>query len=209
MLFSVILRFQVRAYALYLIAGLFPWQWIANTATSANFYFLGNSSLIKKVRFHRATLALAGVLNESVHFIVSVPVIVGIMLYYGEAPGIDWLWALPGLVLVQLLMTFGLALVIATSNLFFRDLERLVALAMHLLFYATPIIYPIEKIPPEYAWLVYVNPFASIVACWQGLFYHGAVPPWHFVLAAVWALAWLALGLAVYRKHVWRFAEIV
>ena len=64
---------------------MFPWQWISNTAAAANFYFLGNSSLIKKVRFQRAMLVLAGVLNESVHFVVSIPVIVGFMLYYGTS----------------------------------------------------------------------------------------------------------------------------
>lgn len=208
-LFSVIMKFKVQAYALYLIAGLFPWQWIANTATSANFYFLGNSSLIKKVRFHRAMLVLAGVLNESVHFVVSIPVIVGFMLYYGQTPRIDWLWMLPALVAVQLVMTFGLGLLVATINLYFRDLERLITLSMHLLFYVTPIVYPADKLPAEYSWLFYADPFASIVLCWHGLFYHAAVPLWYLGVAACWALVWLALGMAVYAKNVWRFAEIV
>jgi lipopolysaccharide transport system permease protein len=208
-LFGVILKLQVKAYALYLIAGLFPWQWIANTASSANFYFLGNSSLIKKVRFQRATLVLAGVLNESVHFLVSIPVILGFMLYYGRAPGIDWLWMLPALVLVQLAMTFGLGLLVATSNLFFRDLERLIALATQLLFYATPIVYPAEKVPAEYQWLFFANPFAGIVMCWQGLFYQGGVPPLYFGVALAWSFVWVALGWLVYRRQVWRFAEIV
>ncbi len=208
-LFSVIAKFKVHAYALYLIAGLFSWQWIANTATSANFYFLGNSSLIKKVRFHRATLVLAGVLNESVHFVVSIPVIIGFMLYYGLAPRIDWLWMLPALLLVQLAMTFGLGLLVATSNLYFRDLERVVALIIQLLFYVTPIVYPADKVPVEYEWIFYVDPFASIVLCWHGLFYHAAVPLLYLGVAACWAAVWVALGIAVYSKNVWRFAEIV
>jgi lipopolysaccharide transport system permease protein len=209
MVFSVVMRFKVEAYALYLIAGLFPWQWIANTAGTANFYFLGNSSLIKKVRFHRAMLVLAAVLNESVHFVVSIPVIVALMLYYGRPPHPDFLWAVPALVLVQLVMTFGMALVIATSNLFFRDLERLVTLLTHVLFYLTPIWYPAEKMPPEYTWIFYANPFASIVLCWQGVFYSGAFPMNYFGVALTWALGWLAFGLLVYSKNVRRFAEIV
>jgi lipopolysaccharide transport system permease protein len=210
MLFHVVVKLvSVREYALYLIAGLFPWQWIANTATTAAFYFLGNSSLIKKVRFHRATLVLAGVLNESAHFVISIPVILGFMLYYGHAPRVEWLWMLPLLTLVQLVMTFGMGLLIATANLFFRDLERLVTLAMHLLFYATPIVYPAERVPPEYEWILFANPFASMVMCWQGLFYHANVPMVHLGMAVCWAALMLAVGLAVYAKNVWRFAEIV
>ena len=208
-IFRVMMRFEIPDYALYLIAGLFAWQWIANTASTANFYFLGNRSLIKKVRFHRAALVLAGVVNESVHFAVSIPVILGFMLYYGKAPRLEWLWAVPALLLVQLAMTFGMGLVIATSNLFFRDLERLVTLVTHLLFYVSPIVYAADKLPPEYNWILYANPFASFVLCWQGVFYGTSVPMVYFGVALTWSLGWLAMGLLVYTRNVWRFAEIV
>lgn len=209
MLFRVMMRVEIESYALYLIAGLFPWQWISNTASTANFYFLGNSSLIKKVSFHRATLVVAGMLNESVHFVVSIPVILGFMLYYGKVPQVNWLWDLPALLVVQGMMTFGLGLVVATGNLFFRDLERLVTLAMHLLFYMTPIIYTVDKIPAEYTWILYANPFAAMIQCWQGLFYDGAVSAVSFGVALTWATGFLALGLLTYGRSVWRFAEIV
>ena len=209
MFFRVVVRVQVEAYSLYLIAGLFPWQCIANTCFGANMYFLGNGSLIKKVRFQRAMLVLAGVLNESLHFAISIPVIVGFMLYYGKAPALDWLWDVPALLIVQVLMMFGVGLAIATSNLFFRDLERLVSLLAQLLFYLTPIIYPIDMVPSEYRWIFYANPFAPVVICWQGLFYDGHVPPLYLGAALLWSCGLLALGLAIYRRKVWRFAEIV
>jgi lipopolysaccharide transport system permease protein len=207
--FRGIVRVRVEAYALYLIAGLFPWQCISNACVGANAYFLGNGSLIKKVRFQRAALVLAGVLNETVHFVVSLPVIVGFMLYYGRSPGWYWLWAVPLLLVVQGMLTFGLALAIATSNLFFRDLERLVALAVQMLFYLTPIIYPLEMVPPEYRWIMYANPFAAIVMCWQGVFYAGHVPAVFLGVAMTWAWGLAAIGIGIYRRKVWRFAEIV
>jgi lipopolysaccharide transport system permease protein len=210
MFFSVFMRLEnFDAYALYLIAGLFPWQWIANTCFGANMYFLGNSSLIKKVRFQPAMLVLAGVLNESVHFVCSLPVIVGFMLYFGRTPTLDWLWAVPLLLALQVLLMFGVGLAIGTCNLFFRDLERLVSLVVQLLFYLTPIVYPLAMVPPRYAWIVYANPFASIVVCWQGLFYGGAVPAAHLGMAVLWSWGLLAVGLAIYSRKVWRFAEIV
>jgi lipopolysaccharide transport system permease protein len=209
MLFTRVMRFEMPGYALFLIAGLFPWQWFANTAVTANFYFLGNSSLIKKVRFHRATLAVAGVLNDAVHFVVSIPVILGFMFYYGKAPSANWLWARPSLLALQLTMTLGLGLLVATCNLFFRDLERLITLLTQLLFYLTPIVYPASHVPPEYTWILYANPFASFVLCWQGLFFDGALPIVYFGVAMSWACGMLALGMLVYGRNVWRFAEIV
>jgi len=207
--FSLVMNFQFEGYALYLIAGLFPWQWISNTVGTANFYFLGNSSLIKKVCFHRSMLVLAGVLNESVHFLVSVPVILGVMLYYHKFPQLNWLWMVPALVVVQVALAFGVALLIATCNLFFRDLERLMTLGMQVLFYLTPICYPITRMPPRLTWLFYANPFGPIVICWQGLFFEGQVPLNYLAMATLWSVTAMAAGWLVYSKNVWRFAEIV
>jgi len=193
--FSVFVRLQVPDYTLYLMAGLFPWQWVGNTCFGANMYFLGNSSLIKKVRFQRATLVLAGVLNEAIHFAVSIPVIVGFMLYYGKYPQIDWLWYVPLLLVLQAIMMFGVGLAIATCNLFFRDLERLTSLVVQLLFYLTPIVYPVDMVPPEYGWVFYANPFAALVICWQGLFYVGQVSPVYLGVALTWSLGLVAIGL--------------
>lgn len=208
-LFSMIGKFRLPAYSLYLIAGLFPWQCIANSVAMSNFYFLGNRTLIKKVRFHRATLVLTGVLNELVHFLVSIPVIAGFMIYYHQPPAAGWWWLVPALLAIQLVTLLGMALVVATCNLFFRDLERMSSVAIHLLFYLTPIVYPADQVPADWRWVLSLNPFASLVMCWQGLFYGGGVPLATLGLAVLWAAACLAAGALVYHKTVWRFAEIV
>jgi lipopolysaccharide transport system permease protein len=213
-LFTYVARFDdVSAYMVYLIAGLFPWQCLSNTMGTANFYFLGNSSLIKKVKFNRATLVVAGVLNETIHFAVSIPVIMCFMLWYGRSPSLSWLWQVPLILLIQTVMAIGLALTVATCNVFFRDLERLTTIAMHLLFYATPILYPVQRLAelPKGARfaLLWLNPFTPLIQCWHGVFYDGVVEPQYIVGAAVWAALSLCVGVPVYRAMVWRFAEIV
>ncbi len=207
--FSVFIRLQVPDYTLYLMAGLFPWQWVSNTCFGANGYFLANASLIKKVRFQRWMLALTGVLNEAIHFVCSIPVIVGFMLYYGKSPTWSWLWAVPLLLVLQIVMMTGVGLVIGTLNLFFRDLERLVSLVVQLLFYLTPIVYTADMIPPGYTWILYANPFGSLVVCWQELFYAGALTSQFLGVVAAWSAGFAILGGCVYGSKVWRFAEIV
>ena len=56
----------------------------------------------------------AGVLNDLIHFAVSIPVIVAFMLYYREYPSVAWIWWIPFLVAVQLLFTYSVALFLAT-----------------------------------------------------------------------------------------------
>ncbi len=211
MIFSVFFRMFMRVpdYTLYLIAGLFPWQWIANTCTGATGYFLGNAGLIKKVRFHRSMLVLSSVFNDSIHFVCSLPVVLGFVWYYERTPQWSWLWLVPALIAVQAVMLVGVGLAIATCNLFFRDLERLTSLVVQMLFYLTPIVYQPDMLPPSYHWVLYANPFANLILCWHGVFYGGGVELLHLAAAAGWAIVLAAVGAGIYRAKVWRFAEIV
>ena len=131
------------------------------------------------------------------------------MMYYGVYPSISWVWLLPLLVGVQLVLTYSVSLFIGTSNLFFRDLERLTVIFTMMWFFLTPIIYPADMWPAQYRWGLYVNPMAAMIMCWRGAFLKGSLPLGY--LAAVVAFSAVAYIIAgkLYKSLQWRFAEIV
>jgi lipopolysaccharide transport system permease protein len=211
LVFGIFLRLETpgHPYALFLIAGLFPWQWLANAVNSAPGIFLSNAALIKKVRFPRNLLVMSVVLNEGLHFALSIPVIVIATLVHGQTP--SWTW-LPGIALllpVQAATAYGLAAAIASINLFFRDLERLTILMTTFLFFLTPIVYPVSMMPEAYRPLVYLNPAGPLMLSWQRLFLSGELEPTLLLAAHAHALVMLGLGTVVYRRLSWRFAEVV
>lgn len=209
--FRVVARFEMEEmpFSLFLVTGLFPWQWFQNSLTAANGFFLNNASLIKKVNFPRSFLVLTGVLNDLVHFLVSVPVIAGFMLALGRTPSFSWIWQIPLMVSVQFALTYGIALVISTANVFFRDLERLIGIFLMLWFFLTPIVYPPDQVPTHLRWLLEVNPVAFLAACWRGILIHGEMPWAAFARTAIWAAFVAAVGTLYYRRFQWRFAEVV
>ena len=137
--FRIVVRIQVEDYVLFLISGLFPWQWFSSSLSAAPMTFLSNTSIIKKVNFPRELLPTTMVLQDMIHFIFSIPVIVLFLVLYGKSPSPSWLYGIPVLLIIQFLMTCGFCFIIASTNLFFRDLERLTSIAVTLLFYFTPI----------------------------------------------------------------------
>lgn len=207
--FRIFMRVQIPNYPLFLIAGLFPWQWLSNSVNASPNIFLSNASLLKKVRFPRNVLVATTVLNDAFHFILSIPVLFVFLLFYGFIPSWSWLVGIPLLVLAEFMLVYGLALAIASLNLFFRDLERLTVLLVMFLFFLTPIVYSASMIPAEYGRLIYLNPVAPLFLSWQQLFLSGTLN-WPLIAASyAYALMSLGLGSLIYGKLSWKFAEVV
>jgi lipopolysaccharide transport system permease protein len=207
--FKTFMRIDIPHYSLFLITGLFPWQWLSNSIGMAPSIFLGNAALLKKVYFPRNILVASTVLNDGIHFVISIPVIVGFMLAYGFSPSWSWLIGIPLLVFAQLLMAYGLALAIASLNLFFRDLERLTGLLLAFLFFLTPIFYSESMMPANYQALLSINPAAPLILSWRRLFLSGSLHWSAVTMVYMHAVIALAIGSVIYLKLSGKFAEVV
>lgn len=207
--FGQIMKVPIENYALFLIAGLLPWHWLANSVIAAPNVFLANATLIKKVRFPRHVLVVSYVLNEGIHFVLSIPVIVGLLLVNEIRPSWSWLAGIPVLLVAQFLIVYGFAVTLASLNLFFRDLERLTALFITVLFFLTPITYSSAMAPASYRSFLYANPIAPLIESWRELFLHGQLS-WPVVGSCyLSALGTLLVGTLVYTRMSPKFAEVV
>lgn len=207
--FQIILKVQQPNYVLFLVAGLYPWQWIANSMGIAPSVFWSNAQLIKKTLFPRFLIPLVLVLQDALHFLLTIPIILLMMLYADITPGLAWIWALPVLFIAQFMMLYALNLLLATLTLFFRDIERFVQITMSFLFYLTPILYSEEKIPAEYQQFLPLNPFATLMVNWRLIFLENTVNLYYLVCSLLWGLFLMVCCHWIYKKLSWRFAEIL
>lgn len=207
--FKIVMKVPMENYTIFLLSGLFPWQWFSNSVLMSVNSFLANASLIKKVNFPKLVIPLVTVLNDLVHFVLSIPVLTIFLLYYGINPSASWIYGIPLFCLSQFLITSGIALSVSSVNLFFRDLERLVAIATTLLFYITPIIYSEEMIPERLKAYLPFNPVALLIIGWRDLFLKGVVN-FDYLFASILVGSTLFLfGYSIYRKLNHRFAEVL
>jgi lipopolysaccharide transport system permease protein len=207
--FKIVIKIPLQDYMVFLISGLFPWQWLATSVGTAPTVFLANVSIIKKVNFPRNIIPLTIVLQDMIHFVLSIPVIVLFMLIYDITPGWIWLVGIPLLLIIQFIFIYGIALAISSLNLFFRDLERLTGIFITLAFYFTPIIYPETMIPAKYVKLVNLNPLTPLMVSWRNLFLHNQLDFMQLTISLSYALLFLAIGLIIYKKLSWKFAEVL
>lgn len=207
--FKKVMRIDMQNYEVFLIIGLFIWQWISNSFSLGTMLFVGNAGLIKKVSFKYHILAIAMFLSEGFNFIFSIPIIIAVMLYSGMTPSFIILIGFPFLFLITAVFLYGWALLLGSINLFFRDMERIIGIIMTLMFYGTPIFYPETKIPVGYEFILNWNPFSSYIIMWRELFIHGVLDMHYIMLASLYAAVFFVIGSLVYNKLKSKFAELL
>ena len=192
-------------YALFLLVGLSAWIFFSQSVQSASRSMLDNANLIRKTRFPRQLVPLSIVATHLLSF--GVMILALLILNFALLPRVrsTELLAVPIAVLI-VAFTAGLALVIASLNVLFRDLEFLVAALLLPLFFLTPVLYPLSD--PQIAsrqWVVdlihWGNPLSPAIEALRDPLFYGELPGLgdtiYTVVAAVVALA---LGAYVFNR---------
>lgn len=109
----------------------------------------------------------------------------------------------------QFLFLLGIGLAVSSINLFFRDMERILAIGLNMMFYLSPVIFPIDRVPAPYSSAIYLNPMTPIIEAWRGMFLKNTLQWDNIGLAYLYAGIAMAIGIFVYRKLVYRFAEVI
>jgi lipopolysaccharide transport system permease protein len=164
-------------YAVFLLTGLVFWQFTAASLTHAAASILDNRNLVKKVRFPREVLPLAALGYPLVNLCIGVFLLLALHLLLGGQLSASLLW-LPPLFGIQLLLTAGLAMLLACGNVHFRDVGYILAVALLLGFYATPILYPSTlvseaKLPEWMVWLYHMNPMSGLIESYRAAVFGG------------------------------------
>jgi ABC-2 type transport system permease protein len=212
----------LNVFALWLLCGLLPWIFFGNVVNQGMGAILANESLIKKVYFPRSVLVLSSTAAASVNWLIEMLVLSVALVALGGWATILWLPLVLVFMLVLAVFATGVALALSIANVYFRDTQYFVAIALQLGMFLAPIIYPIslvedqsDRIGPLVAEItlldVYeLNPIVSFVAVFRSLLYDNDWPAVDDVIACVlWALAAFVIGSLVFSRNQKRLAEIL
>jgi lipopolysaccharide transport system permease protein len=200
-IFSVVMKsVKMEHYSIFLLAGIFPWTFFQTSVGSGCVSVVNNGSLVKKVYFPTEILPLSIVFSNFVNFMLSLVVFFLFMLVYRMGLHLA-LIALPLIFLVQIAFTIGISLLVAVATVYFRDIEHFLGVFLFALFYATPIIFPVDNIPAEYQIFYKLNPLTPLINAYQNVLYYGKFPDWtSFGIISVISVLVMVLGYSVFSK---------
>lgn len=210
LLFSVYMRQKLEAYTFFVFVGLLPWICFSSSLSAGASSISDRRDLLTKVRFPAQVLPATVVVTNLVNYLLSLPLMIVLGFFFGRWP--TWhLVAFPAVLLIQLCVTLALSYLLSALNVFFRDLQQIIANLLTLWFFVTPIFYQSLTIPAHVRTLVVLlNPMAVMVTSYQAIFYEQRLPDAGPLL--LWmAIAFMLLMFAsvLFERRREEFAEFV
>ncbi|WP_400999841.1 ABC transporter permease [Agromyces sp. GXQ0307] len=191
-------------YIVFLLAGLLPWMWFTGAVSDSTRAFLKDAKLVRSTKLPRTIWVNRIVLSKGIEFVLSLPVLVLFVVLAalaGDDVRVGWELALfPLAVLLQAMLTAGLGLIVAPLVVFFRDLERATKLVLRFLFYASPIVYGTTNLPESLHFWAAFNPLTGIFGLYRSAIFPAELDWFAVGVAAAMSLAFLGIGLWVFRS---------
>ncbi len=177
-----------NGYLLHLLAGLAIWLPFTDAIGRGVGSLAAYEDFLRKQPMPAEILPAVAVGGSLLVLGIGYTLLLVLSIGQGVGPFVSWAW-LPLLVMAQIVLTFGLALVLSMAHFLWRDVGSTVGFALQLGFYLTPIVYPLAQVPERFHnWFLF-NPVACLVLAVQSAVLHMPVPQ-----GTIWALAgWVVL----------------
>lgn len=208
LVFKYYIRFDsVQNYSIFLFCGLLPWVWFNSGLIEATNSIVSSGHLITKSMFPPEILPAVSVITNLVHYLLSLILLFGFMIYF-EVAFTATLLLMPVLILLQTIMMYSIGLMFSALNVFYRDIQHLLANALNLLFFLCPILYPPSTVPEQFQFTITLNPIALLISMYHSVILEATVPDmtsWVFVIS--FTILMFVIGNNVFNKHRETFAE--
>jgi ABC-type polysaccharide/polyol phosphate export permease len=199
--FSALFKADLKTFAVFLFAGMIPWNFFSSVVTQSGTAFISNEGLIKKIYLPKVIFPLSIAFALLVDSLLSFVALFLIILALGGS--LSWsLLFLPVSFVLLFMFAMGFGLIISIATVFFRDLQYVIVIAMQGLFFLTPILYRHDALTGNVAWLVGLNPVTPFVALFRNPLIDATLPSDFVLMQAVTiAVSTMAIGLLVFLRQ--------
>ncbi len=197
--FTRVLPLDVPDYPVFLLVGILAWTLFARSLGDGTSSLEARRELVLRPGFRTELLPVTSVLVAFADFLLALPVLV---VALALTTGVHATWALlPFVLLIELVLCAGFALLLAPLQVYLRDVRQLVAIAVAAGFWLTPVFYRRAQVPERISWVYDVNPMQYLIEAQRQLLIGGSAPDaLPLVVVAGVSVALLAAGCAVFAR---------
>lgn len=206
--FSVFMPSLVDKFYIFLFVALVPWLFFNSCISGGALSIIQQKNLVEKIYFPRMVLPLAYAISYFINMLLSFIIVFAALMISGIGISFQVIWYLPIIMLIELIMGIGGALLFSALTVYFRDLEYILNIITMAWMYMTPILYPLEQVPETVRPLLYFNPMTSVIIAFRDILYYQQAPDMKtLIYAIVCGVVTLIVGWLVFGKLQRNFAE--
>jgi len=207
-IFSYVFGRGIPNYWAYMTTGMFVFTFVSSCMNGGSTTITGNSGMITKMSFPYEILVFARVISNFITLIISYSILTLMLALFDVNFGWNYLWV-PVLFIIVFFFATGLALILSSLNVYYRDISQLVGIMMMPLMFATPICYMKSQMGSGIIEMLWgINPLMYFIDCFHSVAYFGIGPDVTYLLICMsLAAIFFIVGLITFRKLETGFAE--
>ncbi|MBN2549638.1 MAG: ABC transporter permease [Anaerolineales bacterium] len=195
-----------QGYSAYVLSGLMPWTFFSQTTNACMVGLIWGGSLLKRIYLPRTVFAVSAIGTGIVNLLLSLVPLLFVMFTVGVYPKLPALF-LPIGILFLSMFSLGFGLLLSTIAIQFADVTEMYQIVLTAWMYLSPVIYTEDKLPPQYIWIVHLNPMYYLINYFRAFIFDGRIPSMTetFIAGGVSA-ATLLVGWLVFSRKADEFA---
>lgn len=195
-------------YALHVFVGMMPWTFFTTAVTLAANSMVGSSHLITKVYFPRILVPASSIVSSLVDFAISFLVLAVMMAAYGVAP--TWrIVTMPLFIAGTVIAATGAGVLFAALIVTYRDVRYVLTFVMQLWLFASPVLYTLDIIPPQYRLWYAINPIAGMISGFRTSLLGGPFPLDVIAISTITTAILAFAGVRYFVQVERRFADVI
>lgn len=195
-------------YPVFVFSGLLAWNFFATSISTSGVSLIGASNLVSKVYFPRIIIPISSIGVSLVDFLISAVLLLIMMLLYSQTITLNIL-LLPLFLAGLMVLSIGFGSWLASITVMYRDFRYVIAYLIQIWMYLTPVLYPINFVPEQWRWLLYLNPMYGWINGIRACFLGHAIDITSILISLVMSLAIFAFGMFYFEKTQRKFADII
>jgi ABC-type polysaccharide/polyol phosphate export permease len=215
LLFSVILKIKFDSsgshvdYGFYLFCGMIPWLSFQESLIKSTNIFIDFRTLIRQIRFPLGFLPLHVAVSTIFQELITFLLFALLVMYYQQTT-LDSFWIIFLILPVKFLFTCGFCLFLSTLSVFYRDVIQVIQILLLSWFFASPIVYPVDKIPQLWFHLYQLNPFYHFIQGYRCALLNQHSFSWPgFIYTFALSIGIYSLGYFVFRRNQRQFVQLL
>jgi len=195
-------------YLVFVLAGVLPWTLFESAVTASSGSVVANANIVRKVYFPRLIVPLAATGAPIIDYAIGLVVLMIAMAFLG-VPMTGSLFMVPLLIASLLVGVLGVGILMSAITVAYRDFRHLLPFMLKLLFFLTPVIYPVTMVPERFRWLLALNPVGGTIAGLRSAILGTPILYTDWLISTCIGLVALIAGLVYFQRVEKRFADIV